>query len=61
LYHPLTMPPALVKAHNQLDKAVDDAYRKAAFKTEAERMVFLFELYEQYVGLEKSASKDRVK
>jgi hypothetical protein len=61
LYHPLTMPPALVKAHNQLDKAVDDAYRKAAFKTEAERMVVLFELYEQYVGLEKSASKDRVK
>jgi hypothetical protein len=22
-YHPLTMPPAFVKAHNELDKAVD--------------------------------------
>jgi hypothetical protein len=27
LYDPLTMPPALVKAHNELDKAVDLAYR----------------------------------
>lgn len=27
LYNPLTMPPALVKAHNELDKAVDLAYR----------------------------------
>jgi len=31
LYHPLTMPPALVKAHNELDKAVDLAYRPQAF------------------------------
>ena len=49
LYHPLTMPPALVKAHNALDKAVDEAYRKAAFKSEAERMVFLFERYEELI------------
>ncbi|MBL0309968.1 MAG: class I SAM-dependent DNA methyltransferase [Bacteroidetes bacterium] len=48
LYDPLTMPPALVKAHNELDKAVDLAYRPQAFLTEAKRMEFLFELYEQY-------------
>src|SRR3546814_9098480 len=30
LYDPLTMPPALVKAHQQLDKAVDAAYLAAA-------------------------------
>ena len=42
------MPPALVKAHNELDKAVDLAYRAQPFTTEAKRMEFLFELYEQY-------------
>ena len=48
LYNPLTMPPALVKAHNELDKAVDAAYSKQNFSTEAKRMEFLFELYEKY-------------
>jgi len=50
LYDPLTMPPALVKAHNELDKAVDLAYRAQAFTSEANRMVFLFELYEKYTA-----------
>lgn len=50
LYDPLTMPPALVKAHNELDKAVDLAYRPQAFTSEASRMVFLFELYEKYTA-----------
>ena len=50
LYNPLTMPPALVKAHNELDKAVDDAYSKKAFTSEAKRMEFLFELYEKYTA-----------
>jgi hypothetical protein len=50
LYDPLTMPPALVKAHNELDKAVDLAYRAQPFTTEAKRMEFLFELYEKYTA-----------
>ena len=50
LYNPLTMPPALVKAHNELDKAVDAAYSKQAFTNEAKRMEFLFELYEKYTA-----------
>ncbi len=50
LYDPLTMPPALIKAHNELDKAVDLAYRPQAFTTEANRMVFLFELFEKYTA-----------
>lgn len=50
LYDPLTMPPALVKAHNELDKAVDLAYRSSAFTSEANRMEFLFELYEKYTA-----------
>jgi hypothetical protein len=50
LYDPLTMPPALVKAHNELDKSVDLAYRPQPFASEANRMVFLFELYEKYTA-----------
>ncbi len=50
LYNPLTMPPALTKAHNELDKAVDLAYRPQAFTSEAKRMEFLFELYEKYTA-----------
>jgi hypothetical protein len=40
LYDPLTMPPILIKAHNELDKAVDLAYRPQPFTSEANRMVF---------------------
>lgn len=50
LYDPNTMPPALVKAHNELDKAVDLAYRPQPFTSEANRMEFLFELYEKYTA-----------
>jgi hypothetical protein len=50
LYDPLSMPPQLVKAHNELDKAVDLAYRSQPFTSEANRMEFLFELYEKYTA-----------
>lgn len=50
LYDPLTMPPALIKAHAELDKAVDLAYRPQPFTSEAKRMEFLFELYEKYTA-----------
>jgi hypothetical protein len=50
LYDPLTMPPALVKAHQALDKAVDLAYRPQPFVSEAKRMEFLFDLYEKYTA-----------
>jgi hypothetical protein len=44
------MPPELVKAHNELDKAVDLAYRPQPFISDANRMEFLFELYEKYTA-----------
>jgi hypothetical protein len=53
------MPPALVKAHNELDKAVDLAYRPQAFISEAKRMEFLFELYEKYVSNLTSKEKPK--
>ncbi len=51
LYDPLTMPSALVKAHQTLDRFVDAAYGKRAFKTDAERVAFLFERYQELTSL----------
>ena len=50
LYDPLTMPPKLVKAHNELDKAVDLCYRPQAFTNENARIEYLFDLYNQYTA-----------
>ncbi len=50
LYNIASMPPKLTKAHHELDKAVDLAYRPQPFTSEANRMVFLFELYEKYTA-----------
>jgi len=46
LYDPLTMPPELTRAHQSLDKAVDAAYGRKKFASEAERVAFLFERYQ---------------
>jgi hypothetical protein len=58
LYDPLTMPPALVKAHQKLDAAVDAAYAqdavhagKKAYATDAERVAYLFALYQRLTSL----------
>lgn len=50
LYDPLAMPPVLLKAHQVLDRAVDAAYSRQAFKTEAQRVAFLFERYSELIG-----------
>ncbi len=47
LYDPLTMPPALVKAHADLDRAVDLCYRPQPFQNERQRVEHLFALYEK--------------
>jgi hypothetical protein len=39
------MPPVLVKAHQQLDKAVDLCYR-----SQTKRIEFLFDLYDKYTA-----------
>lgn len=51
LYDPLTMPKELLKAHQHLDRMVDAAYGKTNFATEAQRVEFLFELYQKYTSL----------
>jgi type I restriction-modification system DNA methylase subunit len=50
LYDPLTMPPKLVKAHQELDKAVDLCYRPQPFTSETARIEFLFDLYNEYTS-----------
>ena len=50
LYNPILMPPTLSKAHVELDKAVDTAYRSQPFDSETKRIEFLFELYEKYTA-----------
>ena len=45
LYGAVAMPPALTKAHAELDRAVDAAYGRRTFKSEAERTAYLFERY----------------
>jgi hypothetical protein len=56
LYDSLSMPPALVKAHQALDRAVDAAYvpsggKKKKWDSDAQRVAFLFELYQRLTSL----------
>jgi hypothetical protein len=51
LYDPVTMPPALVKAHQALDRAVDAAYGRRTFATDADRVAFLFDRYQHLTSL----------
>lgn len=51
LYDPLTMPANLLKAHQALDKAVDAAYGYKDAQTDAARVAFLFERYQQLTSL----------
>ena len=47
LYDPLAMPPELLKAHTELDRAVEKCYRPEPFHSDRERVEFLFLLYEK--------------
>lgn len=59
LYDPDLMPPALVKAHRELDRAVDAAYAadaktlglKTKWDSDGERVAFLFALYQRLTCL----------
>ncbi len=61
LYDPLTMPPALTKAHHKLDAAVDIAYAKRKFTGDSDRVAFLFELYRQITSPLESKKATRKK
>ena len=61
LYDPLTMPPALTKAHQKLDAAIDAAYAKRKFIGDSDRVAFLFELYQQITSPLESKKATRRK
>ena len=41
------MPADLRKAHHNLDRAIERCYRSKPFKSDEERLEYLFELYEK--------------
>ncbi len=43
----MAMPPELVKAHADLDRAVDRCYRSQPFESDRQRVEHLFALYEK--------------
>ena len=47
LYDPLTMPGPLLKAHQQLDRAVDRCYRPEPFPGDRHRVEYIFARYGQ--------------
>ena len=65
LYDPLTMPPALLKAHQKLDTAVDAAYQpsggKKSYASDAERVAFLFDLYQRITSLLPAAAAKKTR
>lgn len=62
LYDPLSMPPALVKAHAELDRAVELCYRPQPFANDRQRVEFLFSLYEKLTApLLPAAKKPRAR
>jgi hypothetical protein len=50
LYDPLTMPPDMRGAHEELDRATERCYRQTAFASESEQLEYLFALYSEYVA-----------
>jgi hypothetical protein len=60
LYDPATMPPELVTAHADLDRAVERCYRAEKFHADRERVEHLFSLYEKLTApLLPAAAKTR--
>jgi hypothetical protein len=59
LYDPNAMPKPLLDAHRANDEAVDAVYGTRRFKTDLERLEFLFDLYRQYTDpLTRIAEKE---
>ena len=54
MYHPDIMPDDLKEAHNNLDMAVEKAYRAEPFKNDDERLAFLLDLYSEAIAKKES-------
>lgn len=59
LYDPLAMPPELRRAHSGLDSAVDAVYGKKNLNSDADRVAYLFDLYQKFTTLLPAAEKPK--
>ena len=59
LYNPGTMPKGLKQAHQELDEAIEKCYRLQPFKTDTERLEFLFKLYEEMIKKDTLFAKQK--
>lgn len=50
MYNSVLMPVSLVKAHQKLDKLVDECYDLKGFDDDESRLICLFSLYEKYMN-----------
>ncbi|MDP3120091.1 MAG: N-6 DNA methylase [Sulfuricurvum sp.] len=59
LYNPDTMPKGLKQAHQELDEAIEKCYRLQPFKNDAERLEYLFKLYEEMIKKDTLFAKEK--
>tara|TARA_R110002049_G_scaffold309135_1_gene517470 strand:+ start:2175 stop:4838 length:2664 start_codon:yes stop_codon:yes gene_type:complete len=59
LYNPTTMPKGLLKAHQELDTAIEQCYRLQPFKNDTERLEYLFKRYEDMVKKDTLFAKQK--
>lgn len=59
LYNPTTMPKGLLKAHQELDTAIEQCYRLQPFKNDTERLEYLFKQYEEMLKKDTLFAKQK--
>ena len=59
LYNPDTMPKDLLKAHQELDEAIERIYRLAPFTSDAERLEYLFKMYDEMTKKDTLWAKEK--
>lgn len=59
LYNPTTMPKDLLQAHQELDSAIEQCYRLQPFKSDTERLEYLFKQYEDMLQKDTLFAKQK--
>ena len=59
IYNPDTMPKGLLKAHQELDTAIEQCYRLQPFKNDTERLEYLFKQYEEMIKKDTLFAKQK--
>ena len=59
LYNPTSMPKGLLKAHQELDIAIEQCYRLQPFKNDTERLEYLFKQYEEMLQKDTLFAKQK--